>query len=103
MSTEKFNNWCVVELFGHTQMIGLVSEATIGGCAFVRVDVPETNKSAPFTRYLGQGAIYSMIPIGEGEAKHLIEAYGAAPPFIWQYKAATERLLAPAEDDDLPY
>ncbi|HUX16647.1 MAG TPA: hypothetical protein VMW52_09260, partial [Phycisphaerae bacterium] len=59
---EGFCEWCIVELFGHQRMAGLVSEATIGGCAFVRVDVPAAEGAAAYTRFLGQGAVYAMTP-----------------------------------------
>ena len=64
----KFEEWAVVELFGHNRIAGKVSEATIGGCAFVRVDVPETAKPA-YTKYFGNGAIYAMTPCEEIVAK----------------------------------
>lgn len=37
---EKFEHWCVVEIFGHTRIAGFVTEQTIGGQSFVRVGVP---------------------------------------------------------------
>jgi hypothetical protein len=37
---QKFEGWCVVELFGQQQIAGYVSEQVFGGGAFVRVDVP---------------------------------------------------------------
>lgn len=57
---QPFDHWAVVELFGHTQIAGRVSETTVGGCPFVRVDVPATDSQPAFTRLLGNGAIYSM-------------------------------------------
>lgn len=51
MSTDQFNSWCLVELFGHNRIVGKVSEATIGGCSFVRVDVPEIGERPAYTRY----------------------------------------------------
>lgn len=39
--SEKFEQWAIVDLFGHTRIAGKVSEQVIGGCSFVRVDVPE--------------------------------------------------------------
>ena len=38
--TDKFDHWCIVELFGHNQIAGKVTEQAIGGQSFVRVDVP---------------------------------------------------------------
>jgi hypothetical protein len=31
MESEKFESWAIVEIFGHTQIAGKVSEATIAG------------------------------------------------------------------------
>ena len=64
----KFEEWAVLELFGHQRIAGKVSEATIGGCAFVRVDVPETAKPA-YTKYYGNGAVYAMTPCDEDVAR----------------------------------
>ena len=40
----KFEEWAVLELFGHQRLAGLVSEVQIGGASFVRVDVPHEDK-----------------------------------------------------------
>jgi len=66
MSTdEKFESWAIIELFGHQQIAGLLTEAAIGGCSFVRVDVPEVNGRPAFTKFYGSGAIYAMTPCSE--------------------------------------
>lgn len=67
--SEKFDSWAIIELFGHSQLAGKVSEQTIGGQAFVRVDVPETDNTPAFTRFLGNGAIYSLTPVSEEVAR----------------------------------
>jgi hypothetical protein len=41
-----FDQWCIVELFGHTKIAGKVSEAQIGGQSFIRVDVPQIEHQA---------------------------------------------------------
>jgi hypothetical protein len=50
-----FDCWCVLELFGHVRLAGRVTEASIGGCSFLRVDVPKPDGEIQFTRYFGNG------------------------------------------------
>jgi hypothetical protein len=89
----KFEEWAVVELFGHQRIAGKVSEATIGGCAFVRVDVPATTDRSPYTKYFGNGAIYAMTPCDEQVAilaAHEIERYNVP------IRVAMPKQLAPS-------
>lgn len=65
MSTEKFEQYAIVELFGHQRIAGLVSEQTIGGCQFVRVDVPAVDSAPAYTKLFGQGAIYAISIVEE--------------------------------------
>lgn len=68
-SSDSFDAWCIVELFGHQKTAGRVTEQTIGGCSFVRVDVPEMDGVPAYTKFYGQGAIYSMSPVTEEIAR----------------------------------
>lgn len=78
-SKPTFESWAIVELFGHTQIAGLVSEATLGGAAFVRVDVPEVDGQPPFTKFYGPGAIYSITPVSEEIARSATERMRPRP------------------------
>ena len=51
METEKFDLWCVVELFGHQRISGKCSEQNVAGTNMLRVDVPETKSNQAFTRF----------------------------------------------------
>jgi hypothetical protein len=64
-----FEQWCIVELFGHQKLAGVVAEAQIGGCSFIRVDVPEMHGQPAFTRFYGEKAIYSITPVSEEVAR----------------------------------
>lgn len=66
---EKFDQWCIVELFGHNRICGRVTEQTLGGETFIRVDVPETPDTPAFTRLFGKGAIYAINPVSEEIAR----------------------------------
>ena len=63
----KFEEWAVLELFGHQRLAGLVSEVQLGGASFVRVDVPEDGKKKGWklTKMYNPSAIYSIAPVTE--------------------------------------
>lgn len=79
MKEERFECWALVELYGHQRIVGRVSEATIGGCSFIRVDVPTLEGVAGFTRYFGNNAIYSLSPVSEGIAMDLVKTCRCVP------------------------
>jgi hypothetical protein len=93
---EKFNQWAMVELYGHQRIVGKVTEATIGGCSFIRVDVPEQEDKPPFTRYFGQGAIYSLNPVSEEIAMELLRSCRNVP--VQQYEMPQRMLSGSSED-----
>lgn len=106
---EKFDSWCVVELFGHQQIAGRVTEATIGGCSFLRVDVPDQPAVEPkgfytggpalpaYTRYFGQGAIYAMSPCTEPAARAMAARIRVSPPI--QYAPPKPAAIGFEEDE----
>jgi len=71
--TRQFESWAIVEVMGHRQFAGFVSEQAIGGASFVRVDVPEVKayeETIPaFTKLLGSGSIYAISPCTEETAR----------------------------------
>lgn len=96
MKTDKFEQWAIIDLFGHQRLAGIVSEATIGGCAFVRVDVPESEGEPGFTRFFGNGAIYSISPVEENIARLFAKQYRARPVQAYDLPRIEHR---PAEED----
>jgi len=106
MSDSKFEMQCLVELFGHSKIAGKVTEQSIGGATFIRVDVPKTSKREGFTRFYGPGAIYAMTPVDEKIAALMAEQLEVEPVSEWTLQAAMQKLLpsaaavAPHPDDD---
>jgi hypothetical protein len=101
-SSPSFDQWCIVELFGRQVIAGRVTEQTIGGCSFIRVDVPEMDEREAFTRFYGQGAIYAMTPVSEAVAKIALRRFQPDPVNV--YVPELQQLTPGAshsDDDDL--
>lgn len=93
--TEKFEQWAILELFGHSRIAGKVAEQIIGGCSFVRVDVPAVNGNQPFTKLYGQGAIYAMTFVDEETATGSAAQLNEKPIDIWSARKMLEIPLGP--------
>jgi hypothetical protein len=76
---ETFDQWAVVELFGHQRIAGRVTEQAIGGATFIRVDVPDGDTF--FTRMFGPSAIYSITPCTEEVCRQAATRIDAKPVF----------------------
>lgn len=76
---EEFECFALIELFGHQRIAGRVTEQTIGGTAFLRVDVPACGDKPGFTKFFGSGSIYAMTPCVEEIALAAANRYGIEP------------------------
>lgn len=97
--------WCVVEVMGHNQYAGLVTEQVVAGTAFIRVDVPEIGDQPAFSKLLGGGSIYAITPCSEAVAREAARRRRAAPLNMIDFSAqpAQQRLpefLDPDEEED---
>lgn len=95
---ERFESFAIIELFGHQQIAGKVTEAQIGGCSFIRVDVPEMDGSEPYTKFFGNGAIYSMTPVTETVARAWLQRHRQEAINVWGLNLAPKALNAVLED-----
>ena len=118
-SQQKFEAWCVVELYGHNRIVGLVSEQSIGGAMMVRVDVPDVQREASkseyvdgryvstkytetipaFTKFFGQGAIYAITPVSEEIARAMASSMAAKPISAFEIPKLAQ-LNEPSDEDD---
>lgn len=64
-ATKGFDQWAILEIMGHNVFAGKVSEQTVGGASFVRVDVPAVNGLQAFTKLFGASSIYCITPVSE--------------------------------------
>ncbi len=59
------DTWAVVELFGHTRVAGKISNVSIAGCGFIRVQVPAHKNVPAYTRDIAPKAVYALNPCDE--------------------------------------
>lgn len=110
--TESFEEWALLELMGHRRLAGRVSEQRIGGQAFIRIDVPDTDAGKGFTQFYNGPAIYAITPTTEDVARAIAEGIRAEP--ITRYDLPHTALMAPGglaplggrdddDDDEAPF
>lgn len=85
--------WGIVELFGHSQIAGKLTEQNIAGTNMLRVDVPETEKQPAFTKFYGSGAIYAINPVTEEVAKYKAQQLSVAPIDSWDIRTMTDKIM----------
>jgi hypothetical protein len=113
-TAEKFDCWAIVEVMGHQRYAGKVTEQSIGGCNFVRVDVPaipaETKGEgvdrvvikegqAEFTKLLGQASIFAITPVAEEVARHVAARIMAAPVHVYELPTSPQKSIAFVDGD----
>ena len=86
---QSFQQWALVELFGHQRIAGLVSEFEIGGASFVRIDVPRVAGHDAFTKLFGPKAIYSMSFVERDVALAIAEKLQIVPVDSWSVASVT--------------
>jgi len=99
--SDKFDSWGIVEVMGHNRFAGRITEQQIGGTAFVRVDVPATERQPAFTKLLGSGAIYAITITDEATATAVARQNCARPVEVYVSPALT--YAGRDRDDDGAY
>lgn len=103
MSEEKFDLWCMVELFGHNKIAGKCTEQNIAGVNMLRVDVPETDKQPAFTKFYNGTSIYAINPITEEVAKDIANKLSNAPITVYEVRNMIERNVLELKTPKVPW
>lgn len=101
--SNRFKQWCVIELFGHQMIAGLVSDQAIGGDTFIRVDVPAIEGRAEYTKLYGKGAIYAITPCTEETARRAAASLNQPPVSEYHFRQQQVTALPQGtmfDDDD---
>lgn len=98
MSEQQTIGWAVVEMFGHRRAAGYVTEATVAGAGFLRLDIPATDDHAPQTQLVNPASVYALHPVGEVTARAAAARWRPEPVHRWELPA----LAAPPTPDVAP-
>lgn len=93
-----FEGWAVVELFGHNQIAGYVTDTPQFGTSMMRVDVPEVGDNPGYTKFFGGGAIYALTPTTEEIARIAVQRLDVRPVSEWTVPNSLR--LSPGDEDD---
>lgn len=117
-TTEKFGEWALVEIMGHRKFAGYVTEQTLGGASFVRVDVPEVTRDVRqyvpllghqktsaqtipgYSKLFGAGSIYCISPVTEQVARQLATEICQLPLQEFDVGRVVSRPALPAPSDE---
>lgn len=80
-----YEGWAVLELMGHRRLVGRLSEATIAGAAFIRIDVQDGDGNAT-TQFYAPSAVYAITPTTEEIARRAAKTNSVAPINAWELR-----------------
>lgn len=96
-----FDEWAIIELFGHQKMAGHVTQAPIGD--MLRVDVHDTADHVIYTRFINPKAIYAINPVSAEVAIAVGKQFAQPPVSRWELPqllpAPTEKRGGEREDE----
>jgi hypothetical protein len=87
-----WSGWAIVELLGHRRVLGHLTEATIAGASFLRV---ETLDDPPIVQFYAPGSVYCITPTTE----EIVRRHAPRPPVALR-RIPNEELDELDEDDE---
>lgn len=85
-----FEEWCVVELFGHQRFAGRVTEARFPA-GHLRLEIPATDGHGPVTQIINPSALYRMTPTTEEIARAVAAQCRPEPVHRWELESGPTR------------
>ena len=85
MENKGFEEWAVLELMGHRRLAGKITDAVIGGGAFIRIDIP-TKDGNKATQFYSPGSVYCITPTTEEIARMIAVNSEPEPISRWEIR-----------------
>lgn len=99
--SKPMEGWFIVELMGHRRLAGYVTEETIAGAGFLRVDVPGigTDDGKVATQFFSPTSVYALTPTTESMARRVALNCLVEPVKAWELP---ERPSLPSARGEVP-
>lgn len=94
--------WAIVEVMGHAQYAGRLSEYSELGVPLVRVEIPATENQPAFEKLLGASSIFRITPTTEDVARAAAEQFCVRPLSLVALPSLqpSRPALPPSDDGD---
>lgn len=97
-SSATIDGWYIVELMGHRRLAGRVTEVTVAGAGFLRIDVPgNADQPDVATQFVQPCSVYALTPTTEELARRVAATSRPAP--VTRYELPAETPPAPRAQD----
>jgi hypothetical protein len=97
---DKFEGYAILELMGHRRLGGFVTEATLAGGAFIRIDIPgDADGEVHSSQFYSPGSVYCLTPCSEEAAKIVARSSRPQPVHTWELPAPEPVVRHPICDD----
>lgn len=94
MSEQKIQFWAIIQIMGHQTYAGEISEYTLAGTSFLRVDVPPVGEIPGFTEFFSTASIYKISPVDKEIAVAAAVNLQKAPISIFSISSIVSERLA---------
>lgn len=86
--SEPLKGWFIVELMGHRRLAGYVTEQTIAGAGFLRVEIPGigTEDGKVATQFYPPSSVYCLTPTTEPIARSVALNSWPEPVTAWELR-----------------
>lgn len=85
---DAFGEWVIIEQLGHRRLAGWLTEQTIAGHGYLRLDVPAVDGQPATSHLLAHSSIYAIHPVGKDVAAAVAEQCRPTPVQRWELPAA---------------
>lgn len=87
MADDTTSYWAIVELMGHRRLAGRLTEVTLAGAGFLRIDIPGADPEKwAATQFISpsSGSIYAITPVSEEVARVAARREQPQPVHAWE-------------------